>query len=47
MGTKSREVIFGGQVRAAKLNAERARKLATGAARAADRGWENGNESSE
>ncbi len=37
MGTKSREVIFGGQVRAAKLNAERTRKLATGAARAADR----------
>ena len=26
MGTKSREVIFGGQVRAAKMNAEHARK---------------------
>jgi hypothetical protein len=33
MGTKSREVIFGGQVRAAKMNAERARKLAKEAIR--------------
>ena len=37
MGTKSREVIFGGQVRAAKMNAERAHKLATAAVREADR----------
>jgi hypothetical protein len=37
MGTKSREVIYGGQVRAAKMNADRARKLATEAAREADR----------
>ena len=37
MGTKSREVIFGGQVRAAKMKTERARKLAIEAARAADR----------
>jgi hypothetical protein len=37
MGTKSCEVIFGGQVRAAKMNAERARKLATAAIREADR----------
>jgi hypothetical protein len=37
MGTKSREVIFGGQVRAAKMNAEHARKRAVEAAREADR----------
>lgn len=37
MGTKSREVIYGGQVRAAKMNADCARKLATEAAREADR----------
>jgi hypothetical protein len=36
MGTKSREVIFGGQVRAAKMKAERARKLAEEAIREAD-----------
>ena len=35
--TKSREVLYGGQIRAAKMNAERARKLATEAAREADR----------
>jgi hypothetical protein len=28
MGTKSREVIWGGQVRAAKMNAESARERA-------------------
>ena len=38
MSTKSREVIFGGQVRAAKLNAEQARQRAKEAAREADRG---------
>ena len=37
MGTKSRETVFGGQVRVAKMNAERARKLAIEAAREADR----------
>jgi hypothetical protein len=37
MGTKSREVIYGGRVRAAKMNADRARKLAVEAAREADR----------
>jgi len=37
MGTKSREVIDGGCVRAAKMNADRARKLAVEAAREADR----------
>lgn len=37
MGTKSREVIFGGQVRAAKMNAERARKVAVASDREADR----------
>src|SRR5229473_4664149 len=37
MGTKSREVIYGGRVRAAKTNADRARKLAVEAAREADR----------
>jgi hypothetical protein len=37
MGTKSREVIYGGRARAAKINAERARKLAIEAAREADR----------
>ena len=37
MGTKSREVIYGGRVRAAQVNAERARKLAIEAAREADR----------
>jgi hypothetical protein len=37
MGTKSREVIYGGQVRAAKMNADRARKFAVEAAREADR----------
>jgi hypothetical protein len=35
--TKSREVIWGGRVRAAKLNAEGARQRATEAAREADR----------
>lgn len=35
--TKSREVLYGGQIRAAKMNAERARKLAREAAREADR----------
>jgi len=42
MGTKSREVLYGGQVRAAKMNAERARKVATEAAREADRAEEHG-----
>jgi hypothetical protein len=37
MGTKSREVLYGGQVRAARMNADRARKLAVEAAREADR----------
>ena len=37
MGTKSREVIYGGRARAAKMNAERARKLAIETAREADR----------
>ena len=37
MGTKSREVIYGGRVRAAQVNADRARKLAVEAARGADR----------
>jgi ribosomal protein L40E len=37
MGTKSREVIWGGQVGAAKINAESARKRAKEAAREADR----------
>src|ERR1035437_6279948 len=37
MASKSREVLYGGQVRAAKMNAERARKLAIEAAREADR----------
>jgi hypothetical protein len=37
MSTKSREVLYGGQVRAAKRNAERVRKAATEAARSADR----------
>jgi hypothetical protein len=37
MGTKSREVIYGGRARAAKMNAERARKLAVEAVREADR----------
>jgi hypothetical protein len=37
MGTKSREVIWGGQVRAAKMNAETARERAIKAAREADR----------
>jgi hypothetical protein len=37
MGTKSREVIWGGQVRAAKMNAESARQRAKEAAREADR----------
>jgi hypothetical protein len=37
MGTKSREVIWGGQVRAAKMNAESARERARQAVRAADR----------
>jgi hypothetical protein len=37
MGTKSREVIWGGQVRAAKMNAESARQRAIEAAREADR----------
>jgi hypothetical protein len=37
MGSKSREVIYGGQVRAAKMNADRARKFAVEAAREADR----------
>jgi hypothetical protein len=31
MGSKSREVIYGGRVRAAKMNADRARKLAVAA----------------
>jgi hypothetical protein len=35
--TKSREVIWGGRVRAAKMNAEQARKRAVEAARDADR----------
>jgi hypothetical protein len=35
--TKSREVIWGGRIRAAKMNAEHARKRATEAAREADR----------
>jgi len=37
MGTKSREVIYGGRIRAAKMNVDRARKLAVEAAREADR----------
>jgi hypothetical protein len=37
MGTKSREVIWDGQVRAAKVNAESARQRAKAAAREADR----------
>jgi hypothetical protein len=37
MGTKSREVIWGGQVRAAKMNAESARERARQAVREADR----------
>jgi hypothetical protein len=37
MGTKSREVIWGGQVRAAKMNAEHARQRAKEALRHADR----------
>ena len=37
MGTISREAIYGGRVRAAKMNADRARKLAVEAAREADR----------
>ena len=37
MGTKSREVIYGGRVRAAQVNADRARKLAVEAALEADR----------
>ena len=37
MSTKSREVIYGGRARAARMNAERARKLAIEAAREADR----------
>jgi hypothetical protein len=37
MGTKSREVIWGGQVRAAKMNAEHARQRAKEAVRQADR----------
>jgi hypothetical protein len=37
MGTKSREVIYGGRVRGVKMNADRARKLAVEAAREADR----------
>jgi hypothetical protein len=36
MGTKSREVIWGGQVRAAKMNAEHARQRAKEAVRQAD-----------
>jgi hypothetical protein len=35
--TKTREVIWGGRIRAAKMNAENARKRAAGAAREADR----------
>ena len=42
MGTKSREVIYGGRVRAAQVNAERARKLAIEAAREADRAEAHG-----
>jgi hypothetical protein len=37
MSTKSREVIWGGQVRAAKMNVESARQRAKEAAREADR----------
>jgi hypothetical protein len=37
MSTKSREVIWGGQIRAAKANAESARQRAKEAAREADR----------
>jgi hypothetical protein len=37
MGTKSREVIWGGQVRASKINAESARQHAREAVREADR----------
>jgi hypothetical protein len=37
MSTKSREVIWGGQVRAAKMNAESARERARQAVREADR----------
>jgi hypothetical protein len=37
MGTKSREVIYGSRVRAAKMNTNRARKLAVEAAREGDR----------
>jgi hypothetical protein len=37
MSTKSREVIWGGQVRAWKMNAESARERACQAVRAADR----------
>ena len=43
MGTKSREIIWGGQVGAAKINAESARQRAKEAVREADRaeahGW--------
>ena len=37
MGAKSREVIWGGRIGAAKINAEGARQRATKAAREADR----------
>src|SRR5712672_2034308 len=37
MSTKSREVIWGGRIRAAKMNAESARQRAQEAAREADR----------
>jgi hypothetical protein len=37
MGTKSREVIWGGQIGAAKMNAEHARRRAKEAVREADR----------
>ena len=37
MGTKSREIIWGSQIRGAKMSAEKARQRATEAAREADR----------
>jgi hypothetical protein len=37
MGTKSREVIWGGRIGAVKINAEGARERAMAAAREADR----------
>jgi hypothetical protein len=51
MGTKSREVIWGGRIGAAKINAEHARQRAKQAAREADRAeayaWSVGMEADE